>query len=219
MTPFKAMLIEGTSGVGKSTLIDALIRRHVNSASPRKIRSLVHLAQSHTYGPLALHEDHVTLTVEANLRHHERIVSMIEWLHDSVQEHTKPWCFVVIDTLHLTHCVRPGVVRWNDVEQFDRRLAAIGCKLLFLQVAPATIWERGIVPRVGEQFIREYARKFGKTHEEIHQHFVREQETLQDLFSRSTMPKLLLQADGDNDALDDAYRFWTEDLEQEAVAS
>jgi thymidylate kinase len=218
MTPFKAMLIEGTSGVGKSTLIDALIRRHVNSSAPRKIRSPVHLAQSHTYGPLALREDQGALTVEANQRHDGRIVSMIEWLHKSVQEHTKPWCFVLIDTLHLTHCVRPGVVRWNDVEQFDRRLAAVDCKLLFLHATPATIWDRGIVPRMGEQFIQEYARKFGKSHEEIHQHFVREQETLQDSFSRSTMPKLLLQSDGDN-ILDEASRFWTEDSTQEAVAS
>ena len=28
-SPFKALVVEGTSGVGKSTLIDALIRRHV----------------------------------------------------------------------------------------------------------------------------------------------------------------------------------------------
>jgi thymidylate kinase len=219
MTPFKAMLIEGTSGVGKSTLIDALVRRHVNSSKQRKIRSLVHLAQSHTYGPLALHEDHVTLTVEANQRHHERIVSLIEWLHKSVQQHTKPWCFVLVDTLHLTHCVRPGVVRWKDVEQFDRRLAAVDCKLLFLQVTPATIWERGIVPRMGEQFIQGYARKFGKTHEEIHQHFVREQETLCDLFSRSAMSKLLVQNDGDNNILDEVNRFWNEDSALEVLAS
>jgi GTPase SAR1 family protein len=54
MTPFKALLVEGTSGVGKSTLIDRLLRRHVASVQPRKIRTLVHLAQSHTYGPLAV---------------------------------------------------------------------------------------------------------------------------------------------------------------------
>jgi predicted GTPase len=53
MIPFQALLIEGTSGIGKSALIDALIRRHVTTAAPRKIRGLVHLAQSHTYGPLA----------------------------------------------------------------------------------------------------------------------------------------------------------------------
>jgi hypothetical protein len=72
---------------------------------------------------------------------------------------------------------------------------------------------------MGEQFIQEYARKFGKTHEEIHQYFVREQETLQDLFSRSTMPKLIPQNDGDKSVLDEAHRFWTEDPALEAVAS
>jgi GTPase SAR1 family protein len=219
MTPFKALLIEGTAGVGKSTLIDALIRRHVNSSAPRKIRSLIHLAQSHTFGPLAVPEDHGTLTVSANQLHLERIVSTMEWLHKSVQEHTKPWCFVLIDTLHLTHCGRPGVVKWKDVEHFDQRLAALGCKLLFLRVSPATIWERGIVARTGEQFIEVYARKFGRTHEEIHQHFIREQETLADLFSRSTMPKLLLQNDGAADVVDAASRFWTKESVPKELAS
>jgi hypothetical protein len=174
MRPFKALLVEGTSGVGKSTLIDALIRRHVAAAKPRKVRTLVHLAQSHTYGPLADPEDRGTLTVDASRQHLDGIVRMLRWFHESVQEHARPWCFVLIDTLHLTHCVRPGVVRWSDVESFDRQLAALGCKLLFLRATPATLWERGLVPRVGAQFIEEYARKFGRTHEEIHQHFVRE---------------------------------------------
>jgi hypothetical protein len=217
MVPFKALLVEGTSGVGKSTLIDALIRSHVGSAKPRKIRTLVHLAQSHTYGPLALSEDK-GLTVDANLRHLERIVGTIEWLHASVQEHTRPWCFVLADTLHLTHCVRPGVVKWHDAEPFDQRLAAVGCRLLFLRGTPATIWERGIKPRVDEQFIREYARKFGRTHEEIHSYFVREQEILTDLFSRSSMPKRLLQNDGLlENSLEEALRFWTGDLVGEEV--
>ncbi len=208
--PFKAILIEGTSGVGKSTLIDALIRRHVERASPRKIRSLVHLAQSHTYGPLAVAEDK-GLTSDDNVRHLERIVSMTEWLHASVQEHARPWCFVVIDSLHLTHCIRPGVVKWSDVERFDRRLAALGCRLLFLEASPATIWERGIKPRVNEQFMQ-YARKFGENHEAIHEYFVKEQETLAQLFSRSAMPKRLVNNDSAVHAvLDTAFSFWTDD--------
>src|SRR5579871_6163567 len=145
--PFQALLVEGTSGVGKSTLIDALIRRHVSAAKPRKIRTVVHLAQSHTYGPLALREDR-GLTVDENLRHLERIVGTAEWLHASVQEHTRPWCFLLMDTLHLTHCVRPGVVKWKDVATYDARLAALGCKLLFLRTSPKELWERGIKPRV-----------------------------------------------------------------------
>ena len=167
---------------------------------------------------MATPEDKGTLTVDANLHHLERIVGTVEWLHASVQEHTRPWCFVLVDTLHLTHCVRPGVVKWNDVEPFDRRLSAAGCKLLFLQGTPATIWERGIKPRTDQQFIQEYARKFGRTHEEIHSHFVNEQEILTDLFSRSVMTKRLLQNDDALDnALEEALRFWTEDLVGEEI--
>jgi hypothetical protein len=207
-TPFKALLVEGTSGVGKSTLIDALIRSHTMAAAPRKIRSLIHLAQSHTYGPLAVPEDKATLTVGENVRHLERIVSTLEWLHACVQEHTRPWCFVLIDALHLTHCVRPGVVKWADVEAFDRRLAALGCKLVFLKVADSTLWERGIAPRVNDQFMR-YARKFGRSHEEIHRYFVNEQETLAELFARSAMLKLLLKNDGAPElTLAAARAFW-----------
>jgi hypothetical protein len=138
-------------------------------------------------------------------------VSSLEWLHACVQEHEKPWCFVVIDALHLTHCVRPGVVQWGDVEAFDLRLAALGCKLVFLEVKPGTIWERGIVPRMNEQFILEYARKFGQSHKEIYEYFVREQEALRKLFERSSMPKMLLNNEGAPEALiDAAYSFWNE---------
>jgi hypothetical protein len=145
---------------------------------------------------LAVPEDKGTLTVDKNTRHLERIVSAIGWLQAGVREHTRPWCFVVVDTLHLTHCVRPGVVNWSDVEPFDRRLAEIGCKLVFLKTTPETIWERGIKPRANEQFMLEYAKKFGSTPEEIHGYFVREQDTLTELFSRSSMPKLQVQNDG-----------------------
>jgi hypothetical protein len=135
-----------------------------------------------------------------------------------VQEHERPWCFVLVDTLHLTHCVRPGVVKWSDVAPFDRRLAALGCKLLFLEGTPATIWDRGIQPRADQQFIQEYARKFRRTPEEIHSHFVREQEALVELFSCSVITKRLLQNDGTLDhALAEALRFWTEDLQGEQI--
>jgi hypothetical protein len=218
--PFQALLVEGTSGVGKSTLIDALIRRHVVSAPPRKIRTLVHLAQSHTYGPLAVPEDRGTLTVTENQRHLERIVSHLEWLHTSVQRHSKPWCFVVIDSLHLTHCVRPGVVRWTDVAAFDQRLAALDCKLLFLHTSAASLWERGILARKNEQFIQQYARKFGDIHEKIHKYFVNEQEALLRLFEQSSMPKLLLNNDGQSEIVfDQAFQFWTQSSSVSSVVN
>ncbi len=220
MQPFKALLVEGTSGVGKSTVIDALIRRHVDSSKSRKLRSIVHLAQSHTYGPLARFEDAGTLTVGENQCHLERITSMLEWLHSSVQEHSTAWCFVILDTLHITHCVRPGAVRWSDVATIDQRLAALDCKLLFLKVSPLAIWERGIQPRTNEQFMLQYARKFGQTHEEIHQYFVREQGLLDELFSRSSMSKLLIDNERPaEEVIEEAFAFWVDRPLQTLAAS
>jgi hypothetical protein len=217
MQPFKALLVEGTSGVGKSTFIDALLRRHISNAKPRKIRSLIHLAQSHTYGPLAKPEDAHTLTVEENLAHLERIVGGIEWLHACVQDHDRPWGFMIVDTLHLTHCVRPGVVRWNDVATIDRRLATIDCKLLFLEASPGSIWERGIAARANSQFILEYARKFGQTQEEIHRYFVKEQDAMAVLFESSVMPKLKLKNDLEiENSLDEVYEFWAGEVARDA---
>ena len=79
----------------------------------------MHLAQSHTYGPLARAEDARTLTVAQNLAHLDRIVGTVEWFHASVREHDRPWAHALLDTLHLTHCVRPGVVNWPDVAEID----------------------------------------------------------------------------------------------------
>jgi hypothetical protein len=209
MQPCKILIIEGTSGAGKSTLIDALLRRHVATSAPRKIRSVLHLAQSHTYGPLARAEDNAKLTVAANLEHLDQIVSHIEWFHASVAEHDRRWAFAALDTLHLTHCVRPGVVGWPDVAPIDARLAAIGAKLLFLEAEPATLWQRGIAPRLNEQFLTEYARKFGATNEEIHAYFVDEQNRLRELAARSAMRVLTLEAGQPVESLvEKAYDFW-----------
>jgi thymidylate kinase len=209
--PFNALLVEGIPGIGKSTLIDALIRRHVASAEARRIRTLVHLSQAHTYGPLASAEDAGTLTVEDNVMHLESVVGYIEWLHVAVREHARPTCFVLIDTLHLTHCLRPGVMTWADVEAFDRRLAAVGCKLLLLRASAEVVWERSIKARTDWSFLREYEMKFGRTDEELHRYFLDEQERFASMFRQSKLPKLLIQNDGDLESVvDEAERFWRE---------
>jgi thymidylate kinase len=211
IAPFNALLIEGIPGIGKSTLIDVLVRRHVNSADVRQIRSLVHLCQAHTIGPLASAEDAGTLTVKDNLNHLEHIVSIISWLYESVREHKRQSCFALVDTLHLTHCLRPGVLAWQDVAEFDRRLAAMGCKLIVLQAEAAVVRERAIEARTTWSFLRNYMSKFGRTDEELHKYFMYEQEQFVQMFEKSMMPKLLMPNDGDVESIaDEAYKFWRE---------
>jgi poly(hydroxyalkanoate) depolymerase family esterase len=125
----RILLVEGVPGIGKSTLIDALVRRYVRDRPERKLRTLLHLTQAHTYGPLAADEDRNTLTVEQNLAHLDRVCAMLEWHVGALTDERVPKFLAVVDTLHLTHCHQPGVVEWRDVADIDRRLAALGAKV------------------------------------------------------------------------------------------
>jgi hypothetical protein len=209
MSDVHALLVEGVPGIGKSTVIEALIRRHVASADKTRIRTLLHLSQTWTYGPLAPGEDAGTLTARENLELLDRIVRSLEWLSEDVRVSGPP-CFVLIEALHLTHCVRPGVLSWSDAAPIDRRLAAVGCRLLLLRGRRETIRERSIERRAGTEFLK-YARRFGGTAEELEEHFVGEQARFEEMFAGTAMAKKALVNDGRvEDTIDEAYQFWRE---------
>jgi len=203
----RILLIEGTSGIGKSTLIDALLRKYISEN--KKIRSLLHLTQANTYGPLAIDEDNGTLTKEINKAHLGNIYNLLDWSISSLKDERKVKLFGLLDTLHFTHCVRPGVIDWNDIVEYDTKLKAIECKLIFISAEPQTIWDRGIMPRINEQFITGYATKFGKDIKEIHQYFVGEQVQLQKLVTKSCLTKIDIRAEDDFEKnVEKSYNFW-----------
>src|SRR5579862_6882132 len=203
----RILIIEGTSGVGKSHLADALVRKYIDEN--KKIRSLLYLTQAHIYGPLAVDEDKGTLTKEMNTKHLDRIQAALEWLASSLGSEHNVEFYCLADTLHITQCVRPGIIEWKDIAPYDTKLKQIECKLIFIKAKPATIWDRGIVPRLKDQFMLEYARKFGRNPGEIHQYFVDEQQKLEMLATNSSLERLVLNAETDfKSNVDEAYRFW-----------
>jgi len=120
---------------------------------------------------------------------------------------------VLIDCLHLTHCLRPGILTWYVAAPFGLRLAMIGCKLLLLTLTGSkeTIWNRGIRGRADSPFLTQYALKFGRIQQQIHAHFVEEQAEFVRMFSQSVMNKRLFENAGclDN-IIEAAYTFWLE---------
>jgi hypothetical protein len=194
--PAAILLVEGVPGIGKSTTIDGVVRKYVAREGAGKIRTLVALAQTYTYGPLAAGEDAGTLTRDESLAHLDRIVSGIEWLvtHGRGQGRTKT--HIVIDTLHLTHCLRPGRLQWDDVRPIDARLTAAGCRLLLLDAEDDTIRTRTVMARAETEFIRRYARgRFGDSDAALVAHFQHERDRFREMFSQSSMPKMTLTAE------------------------
>jgi len=206
----RLLLVEGVPGIGKSTLLDGALRRYVDAEAEGRLRTVVLLAQTHTYGPLAAGEDDGTLTREACLRHLERIVGWLEWLAESARGQPRPKCLVLVDTLHLTYCLRPGVVGWEDVAPFDRRLAAAGCALLLLDAEDSTVRERTVRARADTEFIRGYALgRFGCDEAELVEHFRGERDAFRRMFAASSMRKLRLAAeDPPGEAAASAAEFW-----------
>ena len=204
------LLVEGVPGVGKSTVLDRVLRRHVAAADERRLRTVLHLTQAHTYGPLAPAEDAGTLTREASVAHLERVVSLLEWLASAVAEAAVPKCFALVDTLHLTHCLRPGVIGWDDAAPFDRRLAAAGCRLLLLDAEDDTIRERSVRTRADTPFMRDYVLRRLVSHpSEVEGRFVAERDAFRRMFAQSAMPRLALAAETPVEALADAaFQFW-----------
>ena len=208
----RVLLVEGVPGVGKSTLLDALLRRHVQDSPPRQLRTILHLTQAHTHGPLAPDEDRGTLTPVAGFAHLETVVSHLEWLVRAPTALRTPRLFLLVDTLHLTHCHRPGVLDWAAVAPLDARLAALGCRLVFLRASAATLRERAVSARAETQFIREYAtRRWGASLEAIHRGLVEEQVAMEAHLSATRLVHRTFDADAPlSTYLDAAHRFWLE---------
>ena len=199
----KILLIEGIPGAGKTTLTRNILKKFTLS----KGVTLLSLGQRHTYGPLVSSEDKNTLIIEKNINHLNQVYNTLDWFISSPGKGEKFYC--LIETLHITQCFRPGVISWNYVKSYDKKLSSCNFKLIFLKINKDIIWERTIEKRKNTPFIQKYAKKFGRDLKEIHTYFIKEQEEMEKLIEKSSLKKKIIFNNGDLSNIEDkAYSFW-----------
>ncbi len=200
----RMLLVEGTSGVGKSTLIKHLLRKHLLEED--RPRTLLHLSQAYTYFPLV----NERLGKKEHRAHLRKILSMLTWENEEWTPRKWFTFFALLDTLHLTQVFRPGTLTWSEMGYVDRRLADWGVQLVFLRARPETLWQRLIVERGSDPlYFSQYQKPYGNSPEAVHAYYVKEQESLESLAKRSRMDMLVLEAEDILEGnVEKAYEVW-----------
>ena len=163
------LLVEGTCGAGKTTLSAALARKEGVQLLPQRL----------TYGVVAPLEQLRALDDGLN---HVLLGRLIDWLKRT----DRPDRWLVVDSLHLTQWVRPGVLGLSSFASIDKQLARIGARGVLLVVTRETVRQRVIVGRAKTPF-RTYAAKWAPDDAALLARFVAEQETMKEVCGISLM--------------------------------
>ena len=189
------LLVEGTCGAGKSTLIDAV----ADHARRNRYRVSI-FTQRRTYAPIAPSEDAGTLTDAENLRELRAVVDEIDALaEDATTEH-----LILVDTLHVTQHVRPGILSARAFQRIDAALRQLGTRGIFLRADLPTLFARAVVARRGTGFLR-YASKFAASERGLAEHFCAEQvRMMAQIEKASDVPWSILDSESDVHSLVEA---------------
>ena len=139
---FRAVVVEGVAGSGKSSLLEALLA-HPSFVNRSCSSSLV-LTEHHTQrvleaagarsslrvedhlGLLGSHADYLTVIAS-------RLDRMTRWKRDQLES---PRFTAIVERFHLTHVLNYAHLEWSDVAALDQRLASLGAVLCVTTADP-----------------------------------------------------------------------------------
>lgn len=201
--PFRAVVLEGVAGSGKSSLLRALLA-HPRFVNRPGLSALV-LSEHHTQRVLEGLGPRSNLRVEHNLgllgEHVDyltgiasRLDRMTRWKRDGLEN---PRFVALVERFHLTHVLNYAKLEWSDVANLDRRLASLGAVLCVTTAGPdelhARLASRG--PDWG-RFLSEPGQRRhlpeAASPTEWADYFIAQQAALRDLAARSSMTRIEL---------------------------
>ncbi|MGD9200453.1 MAG: hypothetical protein PVI26_02725 [Chitinispirillia bacterium] len=114
----------------------------------------------------------------------------------------------ILERFHLTHVYHYTHMDWSDIEEIDRRLTNLNCKLILLTIDDSELEDRIISSR--DSAWRDYLSRYGETDDEILEYYAEQQKLLRSLCDRSEMDTLVVNTTeaGIEDTLHQAITFW-----------
>ncbi|MEW6712230.1 MAG: hypothetical protein AB1403_20585, partial [Candidatus Riflebacteria bacterium] len=100
----------------------------------------------------------------------------------------------ILERFHLTHAYHYQHLKWEDVEDCDRRLAGLNCRLCLLTIDKSAIESRIYNGR--DPSWLNYISRFGSTRKEVVDHFMKQQDKLLKLAGKSCLEKLIIDTSG-----------------------
>ena len=189
------LLIEGISGTGKTALLESLVRskRFVE----KSYLSSIVLSEHQTQRVLEKKSREEGLDVSDNLRLLDNHTSYLENVNRPLEE--MDWCRnnqinmripYILERFHLTHVYQYEHMNWHDVSAIDSHLKKLNCKLCLLITGPEELGKRLFTGRDAQWM--NYIQRFGRTNNEILEHFIQQQENLIGLSEVSNLETIII---------------------------
>ncbi len=207
------LILDGVCGTGKTTLFRAL--QQSEAFSHRSFLSVIALSEHQTQRVLERKERDTGLATDDNVALLDQHVSYLETVQNRLNQ--MEWCQnnrtnmripYLLERFHFTHVHHYNHMSWSDVEDIDRRLAELNCKLCLLTVDDSILADRIISGRNAEW--RNYLSRYGETDDEILEYFAEQQKLLRALCDESELDTLIVDTTKASveDTLDQVIKFW-----------
>ncbi len=189
------LLLEGISGSGKTAVLSEVL------GSERFLRrpfmsSLV-LTEHQTQRVLERKEREEGLSIADNVNLLNQHLTFIEQVKERLEK--MKWCNpaskamrmpFILERFHLTHAYHYQHLKWEDIEDCDRRLVGLNCRLCLLTIDESAIESRIYNGRDSSWL--NYISRFGSTRKEVVDHFIKQQNQLLNLADKSQLEKLII---------------------------
>lgn len=213
-TNISGLIFEGIAGTGKTTTLTNLLAS--DSWNEKPFLSSQVLSEHHTMRVLEkLHETRsVKVSDSTNLlnqhvTHIENIQKNLEQTDWLERDRTNQKFAYIFERFHLSHAYLFDTVTWRNLVPIDQRLLSINARICLFTIHPDDIQER-IIEDYKKADWQDYLKTLGSNDNEVKAHYIRKQDELVELASKSMLPVKIINSSrlSPTQVLNEVIQFW-----------